>query len=207
MFNLVSTRSPRSFPAKLLSSWVSPACACVCLPRFHHFALPIVKLQICISPFLQLVECPLDGSTTMCGVSATPPIFWDLCRLAKFAHYTIIQVINEATEQDCTRYWPLGYTSRYWLPDGFGASFQSVSLSAHPSSSLWGSVRRLHQKPCRRPCSQYSPHSCHLPSELFHHRKWCRPAPLLEHLAVWTVCWCSQIHVYCDTVSFMDVRF
>jgi len=57
MFNLVSTRTPMSFAAKLLFSCVTPSMILV-----QNFALFVELNEDPVSPFLQPVEVPLDSS-------------------------------------------------------------------------------------------------------------------------------------------------
>ena len=68
MINLVSTRTPRSFPAELPSSWVPPAWpgAWVVPPQGQDSALLLVGLhEVLVSPPLQPVEGCLDGRATL----------------------------------------------------------------------------------------------------------------------------------------------
>ncbi|KAK4809169.1 hypothetical protein QYF61_006427 [Mycteria americana] len=71
MFNLVPTRILRSFFARLLSSWVAPSIYWGgILPQVQVFALLLVELhEVPLSLFLQPVEVPLDGSTTLWCIS------------------------------------------------------------------------------------------------------------------------------------------
>lgn len=98
-------RTPRSFLAKLLSSWAVP-CMCLCrgcsspgaaLCTSHGYTSG--DLHQPISPAHQV---PYGWKFKHAWCISHSSHFCDLCRLAKFAFCPIIQVINEATEQDCT---------------------------------------------------------------------------------------------------------
>ena len=68
MFSLVSTRTPRSFFARLLSSQVASAHAVAgdFLPQVQDFALLLVELhKVPLGPFLQPVEVAQHGSTSV----------------------------------------------------------------------------------------------------------------------------------------------
>lgn len=70
--NLVATgMTPRSFSAKLLWSWVSPRqCWCLelFLPRCRTLLFPLLH-EVHVSSFLQPLQVPLDGSTTLWRIS------------------------------------------------------------------------------------------------------------------------------------------
>ena len=70
----------------------------------QDFALPLVELhEVPASPFLQPVEVPLDGSTTLWPISQSSQ-FCVICKLAEGTLWPIIQIINEDVEQDWTQY-------------------------------------------------------------------------------------------------------
>jgi len=75
-----------AFSAKLLSSWVVPSinwCCGVVPPQVEDFALLVVELhEVPVSPFLQPVQAPLDGSTTLCCISSFSQ-FCAICKLAE----------------------------------------------------------------------------------------------------------------------------
>ncbi|KAK4810833.1 hypothetical protein QYF61_008805 [Mycteria americana] len=77
--------------------------------QVQDFALPLVELhEVPVSPFLQSVQVPLDGSTTLWHISHSSQI----CVISKLAEGTlclIIQIINEDVEHDRTQYW-----GQYW---------------------------------------------------------------------------------------------
>lgn len=81
---LVSTRTPRSFPAKQFSSQKSPSFYWgmgLLLPSGRINALPFAELhEIPTSPFLQTVKVPLDACTTLwcisCFLSLVSPAGW-----------------------------------------------------------------------------------------------------------------------------------
>ncbi|KAK4806786.1 hypothetical protein QYF61_005582 [Mycteria americana] len=77
----------------------------------QDFALPLVELhEVPVSPFLQLVEVPLDDSMTLWHISYSS----HFCVTSKLAEGTlcpIIQIINEEVKHYWPQYRPLGYTS------------------------------------------------------------------------------------------------
>ena len=78
------------------------------------FAVPLAELyEVPVSPFLQPVVVPLDGSTTLWSISHSSR-FGVISKLAEDTFCTIIQIINEDVKQDRTQYWPLGCTSSHW---------------------------------------------------------------------------------------------
>ncbi|KAK4826285.1 hypothetical protein QYF61_007132 [Mycteria americana] len=107
MFSLVSSRTTKSFSAKLFSSWSTPSIYLVSglvPPQVQDFALhPVELYEVPVSPFLQPVQVPLDGSTTLWHISHSPQ-FCVICKRAEGTLCPIIQIINEDVKQDCTRY-------------------------------------------------------------------------------------------------------
>ena len=95
MVNLVSTRTPRSFSVKLLSSWVGPQHILVhgvVPPQVQDLALAFVELhEVPVSPFLQLVEVTLHGSTTLWCISDSSQFV--ISKLAEGILCLIIQII------------------------------------------------------------------------------------------------------------------
>lgn len=96
--------------------------------RWHVLELEVVSSQVqdCTflltefhevppSLFLQPLEVPLDGSMTICSISHFFQ-FCGICKLAKSILCSIIQVINENTQQDWTLHWPLQSSAHYWPP-------------------------------------------------------------------------------------------
>ena len=158
MFNLVSTRTLRSFLAKLFPADQSPARAGAwgCSSPGADFALPLVELhEPPVSPFFQPVKVPLDGSTTFWSINHSSQ-FCVISRLAEGTLCPIIQIINEGIKQDWNQYWPLGYTTSQWPPTRLHAtdpgpshsvSFQSTSLSPPVHTApLWCSYGRQCRK-------------------------------------------------------------
>jgi len=100
----MSTKTPRSFSAKLLSSWVVKLSSFhqqnmlmpgVVSPRVKDFAFLLVKLQeISVSPFPQVVGVPLNGSMTFWCISHSS----QFCVISKIAEGTlspVVQIINK----------------------------------------------------------------------------------------------------------------
>ena len=78
-------------------------------PQVQDFALPLVEQhEAPVSPFLQLVQVPLNGSTTLWCIGPSSQ-FGVICKLAEGALCPIIQIINEIVQQDQSQYRPLGY--------------------------------------------------------------------------------------------------
>jgi len=115
MFNILSTRTPRSFSEKLLFS-----------------LLPV-------GPFLQPVTVPLHGSSTLQCINHSSR-FWIIYKPAEGAVCPIVWVINENGEQFWVQYWPLGYTINVWPLGGLCAakhnSFSLVLSNSSLSTSL-----------------------------------------------------------------------
>lgn len=64
MFYLETTRTSRSFSAKLLSRWVTPTLILV-----QNFALFVELKGVPVSPLFQLVSVPLDGIVILWCIS------------------------------------------------------------------------------------------------------------------------------------------
>lgn len=109
----VSSRTPGSFSAKLLSSWVPPECrwfSGILPPHMQDFAHLLAELhETFVSPPLQPVQVPLDGSTTLWHFRSSSQ-FLITCKLAKGTLCPTIQVINDV-EYLWSHHQPLGYTS------------------------------------------------------------------------------------------------
>lgn len=91
------TRTSRSFSVELLSSWAVPStyqCRGLFLLRYRMLHIPLLLSphEIPVSPFLQLAENPLDGSTAFwcVGHSSQSGV---ISRLAEGTRYPIIQKI------------------------------------------------------------------------------------------------------------------
>ena len=100
MFNLVSIRTPSSFPAKLLSSWLPPSMFCAWI-----YSIPVLLVELHetpVSPFLQPVM-PLDGSMILWFITQSSQ-FDVIRRCGGGTLCPIIQVINEDVEQDSIQY-------------------------------------------------------------------------------------------------------
>lgn len=87
MFNLASTTIPSPFLSTCFSAGQLPehTGAWGFLSQVQEMALPFVKLhEVCISPFLQPVEVPLDSSTCIWCTSHSS----QFCNISKFCLYT-----------------------------------------------------------------------------------------------------------------------
>ena len=74
----------------------------IVLPQVQDFGLPFVEHQkVSVSPFLQSVKVPLDGSTTLWCTSYSSRCCV-ISRLAEGTLCPIIQIFNEYVEQDWT---------------------------------------------------------------------------------------------------------
>jgi len=71
----------------------------VLLLQVQDFALPRVERHVSLSPFLQPVEVPLDGSITFWCVSHSLR-FGVAFKFAEDLFFPIIQIINEDVKQD-----------------------------------------------------------------------------------------------------------
>lgn len=68
------------------------------------FAFPFSKLlRVPVSPSLQPLEFPLDGNTNLWHIIHSSQVVM-ACKLAKGTLCSIIQTINQNSEQDWTRY-------------------------------------------------------------------------------------------------------
>ena len=125
VFKFLSTRTPST---KLLStrspaytgswSYSSPGAGVVS---------PSVELhEVPFSSFLQPVEVPLKGSTPIWCTRPSSQ-FRIICKYAKGALYSIIQIINEEVKQYWPQYWPLS------TPLAISLQLDFVSLI----TSLW----------------------------------------------------------------------
>jgi len=68
MLSLVSAMTPRPFSAKPLYSWVTPSlylCLRLLLPRCGTLLALVERREVPVSPYLQPVQVPLDGSTIL----------------------------------------------------------------------------------------------------------------------------------------------
>ena len=125
------TRSPRSSSAKLSSSLPAPS--------IHWYTgLFFARCRTCtsfcwpVSPLFQPVEVPLDSSMTL-WCTSHPSQFCNSSRLAEDTLCSIVQIINEDTEQYGTQNRPLGYNTTYWLPTRLCTTdHQPLSSSIHP---------------------------------------------------------------------------
>ena len=118
MVNLLFARTLRACYAKVLSSHSAPSpywCKELFLPKGRTWEFPFAELhENPVRPFLQLVELPPNGSTTLC-CSSQSSHFCIICKLLESALCPIVQVINEDVNQHWPQYWPLGYTTNGWL--------------------------------------------------------------------------------------------
>ncbi|GAB0185708.1 mitochondrial enolase superfamily member 1 [Grus japonensis] len=71
--------------------------------KVQDLALLVELHEVPVSLFLQHVEVPLDGSTTLWHISHSSQ-HNVICRLAEGTFCPIIQIINEDVEQDQTQY-------------------------------------------------------------------------------------------------------
>lgn len=102
----LSTRTPRAFSAKMLSSWLAPnlywVVHGVVPPQAQDFTLPLAELhEVRVCPFLQPVVVPLNGGTTVWYISDSSQSC-NIHKLAESVLSPVIQVINEEVKQ----YWP-----------------------------------------------------------------------------------------------------
>jgi len=106
MFKMLSTRTPRSFSPKLLSSQLAP-CTYLCMGLFvtkgRIFYIPSLKfMRFLFCQVLQPVQVSLNSSIPLWCINNFSQ-FHTICRLAESALYHTIQVVNEDVEQ-C---WPI----------------------------------------------------------------------------------------------------
>lgn len=88
----------------------------VVLPWVQDFALPLIDChEVPVSPFLQPVKVPLDGSKTLWCIGCSSQ-FGVISKLAESPLCPIIQMINEDVKEDQFQYQPLRYTASYWPP-------------------------------------------------------------------------------------------
>lgn len=93
---LVSTRTPwiifcKAVPNQLLPS--KHCCRWLFLPKCRTLCFPLLNCEVPASPFLQLVEFVLGGSTTLWRISCSFQ-FCVMCRLAECSLSPITQMIN-----------------------------------------------------------------------------------------------------------------
>lgn len=115
MSSLVSTSTPGSFFAKLLSSWTTPStykCLWLFLPSCRTLHLPLWNIMRFLwAHFFRLLRS-LWMTAQPPGLSAIPPRFALPVNLLRVHSETI----NEGVEQEWSQYWPLGCTASYWPP-------------------------------------------------------------------------------------------
>ncbi|KAK4810782.1 hypothetical protein QYF61_008754, partial [Mycteria americana] len=103
MFNLVSTRTPRSFSARLLSSWVAPSiywCLGLFLPKCRTWHFPWLNCMRFLSAHFSSLLRSLWVAARPSGISASPPSFGVISKLAEGTLCPSIHIINEDVEQD-----------------------------------------------------------------------------------------------------------
>lgn len=122
MFNLVATRTPKSFSVNLLPSWVSP------------------NMYRCMGFFLPRCRTLFFSSLNFTGFM--PAHLFSLSGSLKFtegALYPIVQIDKEDAKQGWTQYLPLGYSAHHWPPTRLcttyyhplGPSIQAVFSPPH----------------------------------------------------------------------------
>lgn len=99
MFHLISVRAPRSFPAKLLSSWVPPACLGTSSQELllPNFAFHLVELhEVPVRPFLQTAKVSLEVYTHWC--THHPSQFCIICTVVENAlcplSWSLMKMLN-----------------------------------------------------------------------------------------------------------------
>lgn len=94
LLNLLSSRTPRAFSAKLLFSCEAlghELVTRIALSQGQRFALPLVEIpDVPVSPFLQPAEAPLGGSTTFWFLSHSS----EMCVIRKVAESTLCPIIQ-----------------------------------------------------------------------------------------------------------------
>lgn len=68
---------------------------------FAHLLVELAK--ILVSPFLQLVEIPLEVCVALSWVSHSSQ-FCAICKFTEGALYIFVQIVNEDVKQDWTQY-------------------------------------------------------------------------------------------------------
>ena len=108
----LSSSTPRSLSAKLLSFWLAPSmywCMGLFLPRSMTLHFPLLNfMRFLFSPFLQPVEVPVDARTSIWCISHSSQ-FCIICQADKGALCASFCVIMEDVEQRWPLYWPLGF--------------------------------------------------------------------------------------------------
>ena len=85
-------------------------------PQVQDCALLFVELdEVPVSPFLQPVVVPLDGSTTVGCISHSSQ-FDVICKLAESILCPVRWIINDDVKWDWIQCWPQRYTASYWPP-------------------------------------------------------------------------------------------
>ena len=142
---------------RLLSVWVPG----VIPPQVQDLVLLLAELhEVPGSPFLQLAEVPLVGSTTLWHISHSS----QFCVLSKLAQGTLccdIQIINADDKQDWIQHGPLGYNPCHWPPDrlcttGHHDLDPFVQPVFNPAHRLIIKPT-LHQLVCNYPCLSSGP--------------------------------------------------
>lgn len=83
---------------------------------------PLVELcDVCVRPFLQPVEVPLDDHMTLWCIGYSSQ-FIVICKLAESGLSPTIQIVNEDVEQFWSQYSLLEYTVSDWSPGGYHAT-------------------------------------------------------------------------------------
>ncbi|PKU43429.1 hypothetical protein llap_6262 [Limosa lapponica baueri] len=116
MVNLLSTRTPRSLSAELISSGSDPNlyhCVELFLPQCSTLHLPLFNFIKFLSAQLSSLYRSRNMVAQPSGVSATPPSFVSSANLLRVHSVPSSQVIDEYVEQDWTQYGPLVITSSY----------------------------------------------------------------------------------------------
>lgn len=177
MFSLVSPRTPRSYPVKLLSSWAVPSIYFFFSPGAGFGISPCwISLGSC-QPISQGRWCPCDGNMTLwyqpsfmfsekflivCSASSSRSLMKIVKGLSIDPWDTRLVTSIQLDDDD-------GQSSAFG--SACSSSFQPSSLSAHLShtttASLGGSYGRQCQRPSWSPSRQY-PHSPHPAGQPFH---------------------------------------
>lgn len=120
----------------------------VAYPLMQDFViLPVEAHEVSVSPCLQPVEVPLDGSTTLWHINPSSQLS-AISRVAESTrsaphHHHPSRSLMKMFVQDCNQHWTLGYTVSHWLS---GLAALSVSpthwhkQTTQPSTTKFSSV-------------------------------------------------------------------
>lgn len=113
---LMSTRTPRAFSAKLLSSWLDPSpywCLQLFLPKSRILYFPLLNFMRFLTDYFSSLLMPLGIAVQPSGVPTTPKKLCIICKLDEHALYPIFQTSN--LKHSWTQYQSQGYTTSLQL--------------------------------------------------------------------------------------------